>query len=191
MTTALETTSLAALLLALAAACSQDPGEESRHRTEGAQAAEAREPSREPVAEQVNAPARSAWIGEDGTLALTDVRAQTEELIAYYGSIQLTPAQEEIKAQALSPLPAPCCANFTALTCCCECNLSRSVWGLSHYLIDRGHDAEQVRASVQQWLEVVNPEGFRGDACFNGGCGRPFAHDGCGGMNADHVVTKG
>jgi len=186
MTISLRTTVLGTLLLATAGACTQDPGEESRPRAETA----AREPrpAPPPVAPVQSA---SSWIGEDGSLSRGDVQAQTEELVGYYESIPLSPTQERIKAEALSPLPAPCCASFSALTCCCECNLSRSVWGLSHYLIDRGHDATRVRASVQQWLELVNPEGFRGDACFNGGCNRPFAHDGCGGMNAEHVVTEG
>lgn len=119
----------------------------------------------------------------------TDVRRQTLELIELQKTIQLTPEQEEIKRQALEPLPAPCCKDNTAYTCCCPCNMSLSVWGLSHLLIARhGYDAEQVRAKVEEWIELINPDGFSGDVCYTGGCGRPFEHNGCGGMNPGHVT---
>lgn len=117
-----------------------------------------------------------------------DARAQTVEFMGYYESIPLTATQERVKEEALRPLPAPCCSEFSALTCCCECNLSRSVWGLSHYLITQGHGAEEVRRSVQQWLAFVNPDGHSGRACTSGRCGRPFAQDGCGGMNPSALV---
>jgi nitrogen regulatory protein PII len=31
-------------------------------------------------------------------------------------------------------------------------------------------------------------KGFTGDACFKGGCARPFAQNVCGGMDKDNVV---
>lgn len=118
----------------------------------------------------------------------TDVRRQTEEFIELQRTIQLTAEQEEVKREALEALPAPCCSNNTAYTCCCPCNMSLSVWGLSHLLIAKhGYDAEQVRAKVKAWIELINPDGYSGDVCYTGGCGRPFEHNGCGGMNRSHV----
>lgn len=37
--------------------------------------------------------------------------------------------------------------------------------------------------AAEAWIRCVNPKGFSGDACFTGGCTRPFAQNGCGGMN--------
>lgn len=126
-----------------------------------------------------------------GPLAFNDVTAQAREFMAYNRTIELTAAQESVKRQALSHMAAPCCSDYSAYTCCCECNLSRTVWGLSNHLIaQRGYDAEQVSATVTEWLNFVNPQGFGGNACFDGGCGRPFDKDGCGGMNEAHFVTS-
>lgn len=60
--------------------------------------------------------------------------------------------------------------------------------GLSHYLIAKHNmTAGQVNATVAEWLRVVNEDGFTGDACFTGGCGRPFHDDGCGGMRETKI----
>lgn len=119
----------------------------------------------------------------------TDVKAQTAEFIALEQEIDLTPEQEAIKKEALEALPAPCCSDNTAYTCCCPCNMSLSVWGLSDLLIARhGYDAEQVRAKVKEWIATINPGGFSGNVCYTGGCGRPFAKNGCGGMVPGQVV---
>jgi len=118
-------------------------------------------------------------------LAFTDAKAQTEEFIGYYGSIDLDDTQEAIKKAALEPLPAPCCSDNSAYTCCCPCNLSKTIWGLSAYLItEEGANAETVRERVQEWIAFVNPDGFSGNVCTTaGGCPRPFAKNGCGGMH--------
>jgi hypothetical protein len=127
--------------------------------------------------------------GERDEVEFTDVRKHTKEFIGYFHSIKLTPEQEAVKREALSNLPAVCCSNNSAYTCCCVCNLSRTVWGLSHHLIaERGFDATAVRAAVVKWTSFVSPDGFSGDACFNGGCGRSFANNGCGGMRPNQVV---
>jgi hypothetical protein len=116
-------------------------------------------------------------------------RADVETLVAYNRSIELDGAQEAVREEALSALPAPCCAQFSAATCCCECNLARATWGLAKHLIaSEGLDATAVRERVAAWHGSLNPAGFAGNACFTGGCNRAFAEDGCGGMEEGHLV---
>ncbi|MCA1734412.1 MAG: hypothetical protein LC732_12535 [Acidobacteria bacterium] len=68
-----------------------------------------------------------------------------KEFIGYYRAIELTPKQEAVEKAALDTRPAVCCSDYTAYTCCCDCNLSKSLWGLANYLIaKRGMDADQV-----------------------------------------------
>ena len=124
------------------------------------------------------------------SMAFFDVRSQTLEFIGYNSSIQLTPEQEAVKKEALTALPAPCCSDNTAYTCCCPCNMAKSAWGLANHLIaDQGYGAEEVQAAVEEWHEFINPAGFSGDVCYTaGGCGRPFNKNGCGGMNENSVV---
>lgn len=103
--------------------------------------------------------------------------------ISYNESINLTPAQQKIMDEALSAIPAPCCAKFSIATCCCPCNLAKSAWGLSKYLIaEKQYSAPMVKKTILDWLHSSNPGGFTGDVCFTGGCNRPFAKNGCGGM---------
>ena len=119
----------------------------------------------------------------------TDARKQTEEFIRHYETIELTPAQERVKRDALGPLPAPCCSDNSAYTCCCKCNLSRTIWGLSAYLItEHDYDAEGVRDAVVEWVQFIAPEGFSGNVCYKRGCGRAFSRNGCGGMSASQVI---
>lgn len=119
----------------------------------------------------------------------TDVAEQSEAFLGYHTSIQLTPAQEDIKNEALTEIPAPCCSDQTAATCCCQCNLGRTIWGLSNHLIaDLGYDAPQVQTTVEQWIAFINARGFSGDACYRGGCGRSFEDNGCGGMVAGEII---
>jgi hypothetical protein len=67
--------------------------------------------------------------------------------------------------------------------------LARSIWGLSNYLIhEEKHSAEEVRGAVVDWLAFSNPDEYSGNACFNGGCGRPFNQDGYGGMEEGKLV---
>lgn len=119
-----------------------------------------------------------------------EVVERARQYMGYYESIELTPEQQEVKRAALGEMPAPCCSDFSAYTCCCECNLSRTIWGLSNHLIaERGHDAAQVRDAVEEWVATINPDGYSGQVCTTGGCGRAFQHDGCGGMLAGQLVT--
>lgn len=121
-------------------------------------------------------------------LEFTDARSQARQFIEYYRTIQLTPEQERVKVAALAALKAPCCSKFTLATCCCPCNMSKSVWGMAAWLItERGYGVEQVRQAAVDWLEFINPSGFSGTSCFEGGCSRPFEHDGCGGMNEAQI----
>lgn len=124
-------------------------------------------------------------------IVFDDVRQQTAQFIAWEKSISLTPEQEAVKKAALEALPAPCCSDNTAYTCCCPCNMSLAIWGLSNHLIaERGWNAEQVRAKVVAWIEIINPDGFSGNVCYTGGCNRPFAKNGCGGMRPGHVTWE-
>jgi hypothetical protein len=123
-------------------------------------------------------------------LVFGDVKAQTQQFIEYERTIELTPAQEAVKKEALSQIPAPCCSDNTAYTCCCPCNMAKAIWGMSAYLItEKGADAAMVRKKTEEWVKLINPDGFPGDTCYtSGGCGKAFAHGGCGGMNAERLV---
>ena len=122
------------------------------------------------------------------SVEFSNVDKQSREFMAMYERIQLSPEQEVIKKAALTQLPAPCCSDNTAYTCCCPCNLSRTIWGLSaHLIVDQGYDAEQVKSKVQEWMDFTTEDSHTGDACYTGGCGRPFAKGGCGGMRADQL----
>lgn len=114
-----------------------------------------------------------------------DAPSQTAEFIGYARSIELTTAQRRIRDRALSKLQAPCCSHFSMATCCCPCNLAKSVWGLSNSLIAReGAREEQVEKMARLWIRYVNAKGFTGDVCDSaGGCGRRFSDNGCGGMD--------
>ena len=118
----------------------------------------------------------------EGGPTFTGDRAETERFLAWERAIQLTPEQEEVRVAALTPLPAPCCKEFSAATCCCRCNMAKATWGLAKHMIVEGASAEEVRTAVASFHRAINPNGFSGDVCATGGCGRPFAHNGCGGM---------
>jgi hypothetical protein len=139
----------------------------------------------------------------------------TQQFIDWYNSIQLSTEQQAVRDAALSPLAAPCCDEYPASTCCCECNLSRSVWGLSAYLItEKGYGVDQVQEAAIQWLHFIRPDyyvasgleqegidpgtwGFTTEStCFAGDCDRPFYTEtsdghlgGCGGM--DELIETG
>ena len=122
-------------------------------------------------------------------LTFHDARQQATEFIGYFHSIRLSPDQERIKREALSAIRAPCCAAFTIATCCCPCNMAKAIWGLSHYLIARQvYDTPRVKEAVERWVRFTNPQGYSGDACFTGGCRRPFEKNGCGGMDEAHIL---
>ena len=120
-----------------------------------------------------------------------DGGSQTAEFIGYSRSITLTPAQQERKNRVLGSIPAPCCKDYSVATCCCPCNLAKSVWGLSNLLVARKNVTDaQLEVSVKEWLRFVNARGFSGDACYSGGCGRPLASNGCGGMDEKKLVIS-
>lgn len=130
----------------------------------------------------------SKAVSGDGAVRFTDARQQAVEFIAYDRSILLTPEQQAVMKEALSSIPAPCCERYSIATCCCPCNLARSTWGLSKFLIARQHaTTTQVRAAASEWLRFTNPTGYSGDACFSQGCNRSFEHNGCGGMDDRHI----
>jgi hypothetical protein len=122
-------------------------------------------------------------------ISFRDAQAQAREFIRENERMTLTPAQQKVMTQALSSVPASCCAQYSVSTCCCPCNLARSVWGLSKTLIQKhGASESQVRRAVTEWLTFINPRGSAGNACFTGGCDRPFHKDGCGGMDAKTLL---
>jgi hypothetical protein len=119
-----------------------------------------------------------------------DAASQAKEFIVYYHSIRLDAEQQKIYEAALGSVPAPCCSDYPILTCCCPCNAAKATWGLSRYLIAKlGYSAPQVKDTVTQWLRFINPRGFTGNACFAAGCKRPFAENGCGGMDETSLIT--
>ena len=123
-----------------------------------------------------------------GKIVFRNHAAQAREFIEYNHTINLTPHQEEIKRAALEPMQASCCAGSNAYTCCCPCNLSKTVWGLSNYVIaQHGADAKEVREAVDAWLGYVNPNGSHGDACYKGRCADRLHADGCGGMKEEEL----
>ena len=136
----------------------------------------------------------NAWMPEEKTavappIEFTDVEEQTREFIAYNSSIKLTPGQELVKRQALSQIPAPCCSDNSAYTCCCPCNMAKTWWGLANHLIaNEGYGANEVQAAVDGWIDFIGPKGFSGNACYKGGCSRPFHRNGCGGMSEKQIV---
>jgi len=134
----------------------------------------------------------SSWAvaAATGGIEFKDVRAQTQQFLEYEKTIQLTPAQEAIYREALEGLPAPCCSDNTALTCCCPCNSARAWWGLTKHLVaNLGYDVEKTRAKVDEWFGFINPSGWSGDTCYSsGGCAKPFHQNGCGGMNAGQLA---
>jgi len=120
-----------------------------------------------------------------------DAASQSAEFIGYSRSITLTPEQKQVRDKALGSMQAACCDKFSQATCCCPCNLAKTVWGLSNYLIARQNaSAAQVETTVKGWLKFVNPKGFSGDICDSaGGCGKSFSNDGCGGMDERNLLN--
>ena len=134
---------------------------------------------------------RAASSRTSRSMKFFDAPSQAAEFIGYSRSITLTPAQQKLREKALLAMPAPCCKEFPLATCCCPCNLAKSAWGLTNYLIARkGASAAEVRDAVGGWLAFINPNGFSGDVCNTaGGCARRFAHDGCGGMDERNLLA--
>lgn len=156
------------------------------HQHAAAAGAKATAPASQPRA---NAGATTKAKPGSTAAAFTGDRAETERLLAFDKSIQLTAAQEKVRLEALTPMAAPCCKQFSAATCCCRCNMMRARDGLAKHLIaDLGFDANTVRAQVAAWHQAINPDGFTGDSCSTGHCGHAFADNGCGGMADGQLV---
>ena len=121
-----------------------------------------------------------------------DVEAQSRQFMRWHEEISLSTSQEAVKKAALGNIPAPCCADNSAYTCCCPCNISRTIWGLSQYMIAKQNaSADQVRSKVQEWIAFIGPkppEGFSGTGCYTRQCPMPFNKGGCGGMSRDNLV---
>ncbi len=126
----------------------------------------------------------------------------TARFIEYYNQYELTSDQDAVKKEALTALVAPCCDDNTMYTCCCPCNLAKSVWGLSaHLIVDKDYDASAVREAALQWLRFIRPDYYKVqeliaagldprafgltpvNSCYDGMCELPFSQGGCGGMN--------
>jgi hypothetical protein len=199
-------TAAVALAASLALACGQDSSPSARSaKADGQDAAVhvATAPAAHAEAHLVHAHATAATFASTastttaapataartGAVAFTGTREETERFIGYYQAIRLTPEQERIKVQALSTIPAPCCAENPLATCCCPCNMAKAAWGLSAWLItEKGYGVEQLNQAAKDWLAAANPDGFSGNACHNGGCARPIHKNGCGGMNDTQVL---
>jgi hypothetical protein len=139
--------------------------------------------------------------GDPTTYGIPLSLQNTAQFIGYYSTYTLTADQEAIKKEALTALEAPCCDDYSMYTCCCPCNLAKSVWGLSNYLIvEKGLDAAGVREAARQWLQFIRPDHYRVreledqgvdpatqglrhvESCYEGRCELPFSQAGCGGM---------
>jgi len=159
-------------------------------------------------------PAMQVWseiVPEEGTATAYGMSLSsdnTQQFIDWYDSIDLSTERLAIRDMALSSQVAPCCDEYPMSTCCCECNLARSVWGLSAYLItEKDYGVSQVEEAALQWLHFIRPDyyvasaleqkgmdpelwGFTTEStCFSGNCNRPFYTEtssghlgGCGGM---------
>jgi hypothetical protein len=150
-------------------------------------------------------------IPEEGTVTSYGISLSlenTQQFIDWYNSIELSTEEQAIRDMALSSQVAPCCDKYPMSTCCCECNLARSVWGLSAYLItEKDYGVNQVQEAASQWLHFIRPDYYVGkelegegidptlwgftteSSCFAGNCNRPFYTEmssshlgGCGGM---------
>ena len=159
-------------------------------------------------------PAMQVWseiVPEEGTETSYGISLSldnTQQFIDWHNSIELSAEQLAIRDMALSSQVAPCCDEYPMCTCCCECNLARSVWGLSAYVItEKDYRVSQVEEAALQWLHFIRPDyyvasaleqkgmdpglwGFTTEStCFSGNCNRPFYTEtssghlgGCGGM---------
>jgi len=125
----------------------------------------------------------------------------TRRFIDYYNTATLTARQKAMMQEALLPLKAPCCDDNSMTTCCCPCNLAKSVWGLSSYLIvEEKYGVDQVGEAALEWLRFIHSNYYvvqelrnRGvdpgtyglsheNPCYAGLCELPFVDGGCGGM---------
>ncbi len=165
-------------------------------------------------ATQAATPAEAIWkrivpvAGTDTAYGIPLSFDNTQMFIDWYNTIDLTAAERAMRNKALVSLPAPCCDDYPMSTCCCVCNLSRSVWGLCAYLItEKGYTVDQLRAAALQWGHFIRPDYYvaqtledggrtptiygvsTDSSCFSDRCELPFYRKvgpryigGCGGM---------
>lgn len=163
---------------------------------------------------------RAELIPQEGTktsygLPISWDNAQT--FADWYYSIQLTPEERDVFAEALSAISAPCCDDNPVLKCCCQrpnriCNLTRSAMGLAAWLIHvKGYTAEETKASVEEWLRFLKPEYYLSlaleeqgldpaeygleeheayEPCDQKLCEAPLDAGGCGGMGLKVLLEK-
>lgn len=125
----------------------------------------------------------TSLVADTTKFQFTNVKVQAQQFLEYNQSITLTDQQEAIRKEALDAIPAPCCKDNPLTTCCCPCNMAKTSWGLSKYLIAKeGYNAAQVKKTVEEWIQFINKDGFSGDVCYKGQCGAPWKQNGCGGM---------
>ena len=144
--------------------------------------------------------------GDTTSYGMTLSMSNGPTFLQYHEQYTLTAEQEAIKYEALTPLVAPCCDDNPMYTCCCPCNLAKTVWGLSAYLIvEKNYDATAVREAAFQWLRFIrrdyykvhelqeqglDPRAFgltHVNSCYEGRCDLPFRQGGCGGMSGPIV----
>jgi hypothetical protein len=170
---------------------------------------------------RVSTPADEIWArvvpaaGTETVYGIPLSFANTQMFIDWYNTIGLTQAERMLRDDALAPFVAPCCDEYPMSTCCCECNLSRSIWGLCAYLISEyGYSIDQLRVAALQWSRFIRPDYYVAQAleeagrnpaiygvstessCFTDRCELPFYREvgpryigGCGGME-DLVAMK-
>lgn len=148
-------------------------------------------------------------IPEEGTVTTYGIPLSlenTQQFIDWFNTIDLSDGKQMLRDVTLGTLMAPCCDDYPISECWCECNLARSVWGMSAYLIKQYHTSDQIQEASSQWLHFIRPDYYvasilyeQGDnpeqyglttesSCHTGRCDFPF-HDrtsgnpgGCGGM---------
>jgi hypothetical protein len=79
--------------------------------------------------------------------------------VDWFYTIERDESEQALKDSALGAPVAPCRNDSSAATCCCACNLTRSAWGLSAYLIENGVFKEEgVREAAFDWLRLARPD---------------------------------
>lgn len=122
--------------------------------------------------------------------SVEDISLKMSKYITYYKTIELTDSQKSLKDRALKKIKAPCCKDRTMDTCCCPCNLAKSVWGLSAYLITKENVNEnQLILAVNNWIKISHQGKIAGDSCYKGHCTLPVHKDGCGGMDDKNIIN--
>lgn len=167
-----------------------------------------------PVEKEALNPAERIWAGiipQEGTATAYGIPLSfdnAQRFIDWYNAIGLSAEEEATRDTALDALVAPCCDDYPMSSCCCVCNLARSVWGLSAYLItEKSYAVNQVQEAASQWLHFIRPDYYVASAlneeginprrfglttessCYADRCELPFYSKtafrhvgGCGGM---------